>query len=89
MYKGTTKSGFEYEVDEGVFDDMELIDALADVNSGRDGLQISTVIRKVFDDEQRKNLYDHVRDDKGRVPTEPIMDIITEIINAGADGKNS
>jgi len=88
MYKGTTKSGFEYEVDEGVFDDMELIDALADVNSGRDGLQISVAVRKVFDPDQLKRLYDHVRNEKGRVPTEPIMDIILEIVEAGA-GKNS
>ena len=88
MYKGTTKSGFEYEVDEGVFDDMELIDALADVNSGRDGLQMTVAVRKIFDPDQLKRLYDHVRNEKGRVPTEPIMDIITEIVEAGA-GKNS
>lgn len=87
--KGTTKSGFEYDVPEDVFDDMELIDALADVNSGRDGLQISVVVRKVFDEEQRKRLYDHVRDESGRVPTGSIMDVITEIANESTDGKNS
>lgn len=87
--KGTTKSGFEYSVPEGVFDDMELIDALADVNSGRDGLQISVVVRKIFDDEQRKRLYDHVRNEQGRVPTGDILDLITEIAEADTDGKNS
>lgn len=87
--KGTTKSGFEYSVPENVFDDMELIDALADVNSGRDGLQISVVVRKVFDEEQRKRLYDHVRDESGRVPTGSIMDVITEIASESTDGKNS
>ena len=89
MLKGTTKSGFDYEVDESAFDDMEFIDALADVNSGRDGMQISTAIRKVFDEEQRKRLYDHVRDEKGRVPTLPTVQILTEIIEASVDGKNS
>ena len=87
--KGTTKSGFEYDVPENVFDDMELIDALADVNSGRDGLQISVVVRKVFDEEQRKRLYDHVRDESGRVPTGSIMDVITEIASESTDEKNS
>lgn len=89
MLKGTTKSGFEYEVDKDAFDDMELIDALADVNSGRNILQLSTALQKIFDPDQLKRLYAHVKNDKGRVPTEPVMDIITEIISADADEKNS
>ena len=87
--KGTTKSGFEYDVPEDVFDDMELIDALADVTSGRNVLPLSVIVRKVFDEEQRKRLYDHVRDESGRVPTESIMDVILEIASESTDGKNS
>ena len=87
--KGTTKSGFEYDVPEDVFDDMELIDALADVTSGSNVLPLSVIVRKVFDEEQRKRLYDHVRDESGRVPTESIMDVILEIASESTDGKNS
>lgn len=89
MMKGKTSTGFEYEVDEDVFDDMELIDALADVTSGRDSLQISAAVLKIFGTEQRKKLYDHLRNEHGRVPTEKIMDAITEIVESSEESKKS
>ncbi len=87
MKKGKTQSGFKFEIDENVLDDMELIDAMA-AAQGEDPTQISTVVRKLFGDEQRKRLYDHVRED-GRVPVSKVADIITEVIESlGDDGKN-
>lgn len=88
MKKGKTESGFKYEIDEQVLDDMELIDAMA-ASQGEDPTQISTVVVKIFGAEQRKRLYDHVRTDDGRVPINEVANIITEIINSlGDDGKN-
>lgn len=88
MKKGKTESGFKYEIDEKVLDDMELIDAMA-ASQGEDPTQISTVVVKIFGAEQRKKLYDHVRDKNGRVPIGEVANIITEIINSlGEDGKN-
>lgn len=87
MKKGKTQSGFKYEIDENVLDDMELIDAMA-LAQGEDPTQISVVVLKLFGKEQRKRLYDHVRDN-GRVPVNKIADIITEILESlGDDGKN-
>lgn len=87
MKKGKTQSGFKYEIDESVLDDMELIDAMA-LAQGEDPTQISVVVLKLFGKEQRKRLYDHVRDN-GRVPVNKIADIITEILESlGDDGKN-
>lgn len=88
MKKGKTESGFKYEIDEKVLDDMELIDAMA-ASQGDDPTQISTVVVKIFGADQRKKLYDHVRTEDGRVPIGKVADIITEIINSlGDDGKN-
>lgn len=87
MKKGKTQCGFKYEIDEKLLDDMELIDALA-LAQGEDPTQLSVVVLKIFGAEQRKRLYDHVRED-GRVPVEKIANIISEVINSlGDDGKN-
>lgn len=88
MKKGTTTNGFKYEIDEKVLDDMELIDAMA-ASQGDDPTQISTVVVKIFGEDQRKKLYDHVRTEDGRVPVTEVANIITEIIESiGDDGKN-
>lgn len=88
MKKGKTESGFKYEIDEKVLDDMELIDAMA-ASQGEDPTQISTVVVKIFGADQRKKLYDHIRTEDGRVPVTEVANIITEIINSlGEDGKN-
>ena len=47
MIKGTTKSGFKYEVDESAADNMELIDALAEA-AGDDMLAISNVCKMLL-----------------------------------------
>ena len=88
MKKGKTENGFNYEIDEKVLDDMELIDAMA-ASQGDDPTQISTVVLKIFGPDQRTKLYDHVRTEDGRVPITEVANIITEIINSiGEDGKN-
>ena len=88
MKKGKTESGFKWEVDENVFDDMELIDAMA-AAMGEDPTQISTVVSKIFGADQKKRLYDHVRSENGRVSIQPVADIITEImVSIGNEGKN-
>lgn len=88
MKKGKTESGFKYEIDEKVLDDMELIDAMA-ASQGEDPTQISVVVIKIFGKEQRDRLYDHLRTEDGRVPVTDVANTITEIIESiGDDGKN-
>ncbi len=86
--KGKTNSGFEYEIDANVFDDMELIDALAETMDFNP-LSYSVVCSKIFGAEQKKRLYNHLRKD-GRIPLEAISAEITDVFNAlGEAGKNS
>lgn len=89
MKKGKTKSGFEFEVDENVLNDMRLVDAVAEIADGSNPLAISFVIKKILGD-SRDALYKHVSEEDGRVPVERINDEITDIINSlGNAGKNS
>lgn len=85
---GTTKSGFAYEIRDSVFENMELIDALADAG-GENPLAISTVCKLVFGDAQRKRLYDHLRLGDGTVPFGKVSEVLAEVFAAkGNAGKN-
>lgn len=85
--KGTTRSGFSFEVDSAIMDDMELVDALADAN-GKRPLAISEVVSKVFGD-QKAALYDHLRTEDGRVPMTDVSAEVSDVLAAlGDDGKN-
>lgn len=89
QFSGTTKSGFAYHLNRQALDNMELIDALADSADGNT-LAVSRVCRLLLGSEQRKALYDHVRTEDGRVPTEEISAEIIEMFGAlGAAGKNA
>ncbi len=88
VYKIVTKSGFAADIDKECLDDMELVDALADLYND-DGLAVSRVASKLFTPEQKKGLYERLRNDKGRVPVKAFADEITEIFNKlGKMGKN-
>lgn len=88
MREGKTTSGFEYTFDDNRLNDMELLDSLADVVDGVDGLALSRAVRKIIPDaEERKRLYDHVRTEDGRVPADILASEIMEIIEGSAEGK--
>lgn len=85
---GITKSGFAFDVPDSVYNNMELIDALAEAG-GENPLAISNVCLLVFGKEQRKQLYDHLRREDGTVPFEDVSAAIADVFAAkGTDGKN-
>lgn len=86
MKKGETTNGFKFSVEDNVLDDMELVDAMAEAEDG-EPKAVSLVVEKILGKEQRKKLYDHVREKDGRVPTEPVMKAIGEIIDSFNEGK--
>ena len=88
MVKGTTKSGFRFEVDPNAMNDMELVDVLAD-DTMDEAFRMSHVLKKLLPGNQRKALYDHVRKD-GRVPVDAVVAEVEGIFSAmGNTGKNS
>ncbi len=87
MITGTTKSGFAYNIAENAFDDMRMIDALADLTGDCDVRAMTRVVKLFLGEEQRDKLYEHVRREDGTVPPERVLSEITEIIQERA--KNS
>lgn len=78
------ENGFECTINTDVLDDMEFVDLLADTED--DPLKIGRVALMLLGKEQKKNLYDHLRTEDGRVPVTSMNDAIEKIFNALGDG---
>lgn len=83
---GETESGFVFNIEVERLDNMELIDALAELED--DPLQISTVIRLLLGKEDKKRLYDHVRTDEDIVPSGLVEKELGEIFTLSQELKN-
>lgn len=83
------KKGCKYEIDDEAMDNMELIEAIAETkNDSAAGL--SKVLTIILGKEQKKKLYDDLRNEKGRVPVTDVSEAIIKIMNSFGDkGKNS
>lgn len=86
MIQGKLKSGFEYQVDKDVLNDMELLDLIVEVDTNP--LAISKVIKKLLGEDQRRKLYDHLRTEKGNVPVLAVSEAVAEIFKSSKQGKN-
>ena len=85
---GKLENGFEYEIDDAVLDDMEMVDALSEAQS-TNPLALSTVVEKLLGSEQKKALYDSVRNKDGRAPIEDVTQAVVDIFEGiGDEGKN-
>lgn len=82
----TTRSGVPIELNPDVLNDMELVDALADMQSG-DPLGMSAVAKMVFGD-KLKAVYDSIRSEDGRVHVDVFTAELIAFFNAiGDNGK--
>lgn len=88
MIKGKTKSGFEFEIEEEVLDDYELLELLTETDKGNQ-VAIFKAIDHILIPDQKKRLKEHVRNEKGRVPASAMIAEITDIISSCNQGKNS
>lgn len=83
-----TKSGFEFELDPAAMDNMELVEALADMEDNPAAMP--RVLTLFLGMDQKKKLYEHVRDDSGRVSVTRVAAELTEIFQlASAETKKS
>jgi hypothetical protein len=85
--RGTTATGFEFEVSDQINNDMELLEALESMQDG-DALALAKVARKILG-KQKDALYDHLRTEDGRVPIEAVTQEIKDIFGAFKDGPKS
>ncbi len=88
MIKGKTSSGFEFEISEDVANDYELVENLGELEDNP--LILGKVVNQILGKEQTARLKDHVRNEKGIVPTDRMTQEIIEIFqNSGEEIKNS
>lgn len=81
-----TASGFECEIDSTSLADMELLDAILEVESAEGNNKLiyyNKIMKKLLPEETKQRLYDHIRTDSGRVPPEAfekeLLDIFAEL----------
>lgn len=79
---------FEVTIAENALDNMELIDALVELDGGNP-LAVSSTCALLFGKEQRQRLYNHLRAEDGRVPVAAVMKALTDTLTGfGQTGKN-
>lgn len=86
VVKGTTKSGFEFEVDTDCFD-MRLIKAMRKMTSNV--IYYDEVFERILGEEQQDRLYDHLEKLYGKASTEKADDEMADIFEQLNAGKNS
>ncbi len=86
MIKGKIASGFEYEIEDHKLNNMELLDAIVDMEDNP--LGITKVVNLLLGAEQKKALYDHLREQKGNVPIDAVSNAVVEIFTSSQQGKN-
>lgn len=88
MIEGKTKSGFEFEIEEEVFDDYELLETLVEADNG-DNMAIFKAIGLILSKDQKDRLKEHVRNEKGKVPASAMVAELMDIMEVSDSGKNS
>lgn len=93
MIRGTTSTGFNFEVNEGIRTDWRFVRALSDIESGDDTKVLvgtTTLVELLVGVDGEKRLCDHIKTDDGLIPLKALMTEIAEIIKAlRGDVKNS
>ena len=84
-YKGVTKTGFDFCIDEDAID-MELLDDLAEATENE--ALIGRIIMRMLGKEQKKRFYDFIRNEKGKVPIDKASEGLVDFFEAIKAGKN-
>ena len=80
---GKTGTGFEYSIDNDCLKDAEFLELYAEVSKGGEGgMRIFELLNNIFGNEQKKKLYDHCRNESGRVPIDALTAEITDVFTA-------
>lgn len=89
MVEGTTKSGFVFAVDPDVFGDAEFLEDFVELRDGTDGLRFFRILDRMLGKDQKKRLYDHVRNDGGKVTVNALAPEFSDIIVALSENAQS
>ena len=90
--KGTTKSGFKFNIDERIIEDWRLIDAIAMAESDDPGEQVrgTKAVTDLLLGKDKASLIKFIQDkNDGFVPATEMTNVIAEIITTVRELKNS
>lgn len=87
MITAKTNDGFEIELDENFLDDAEMIEAMTRL--GEDPSAFFVLRDRMLTPENKKRLYDHLRNEKGIVPMSALDKALNELLTSFKAGKNS
>lgn len=73
-----TKSGFKYEISKERLNNYELLEYISEVDTNP--LIIPKLLEALLGKKQKQKLIEHLRDKKGLVPTEKLVEEIKEIL---------
>ena len=86
MITAKTESGFSIELEDDALEDQELFDAISGMQDGN-VFSMSHLTERLLGTEGRKKLYDHLRNDKGRVPPQAVAQALNELLTSFSAGK--
>ena len=86
MIRGKLESGFEFTLNDNIFDDFELVELFAKV--AKNPIWIGDLAERMLGIEQKKALVEHLRDENGKVRTSSMMQALKEIEDAIPAAKN-
>lgn len=84
MVAGKTSSGFVFEIPEENLDNYDLLEVLAEIDSGNTGL-MPKMIEMLLGKEQKDALKEHIRKQDGRVSSAKMFAVVDEIFNITKD----
>ena len=86
MIRGKLSGGFEFHLDENIFDDFELVELYAKV--AKNPIWIGDLAERLLGAEQKKALVEHLRKEDGKVHTTDMFNALKEIEDAIPAAKN-
>ena len=94
MFKGKTDSGFEFEIPEERFNDMQVMDLLRDMQEAEDAenggaeviFAVSGLASLLLGKKGKRKLYDHLRTDAGNVPVDDVIKEVMSIFEVAKQG---
>ena len=85
MLKGKTSIGFEYEIDQDVLDDYDLVEAIGELDTNP--LAIAKIVDLLLGKEQKEALKELIRKEHGKVSVTVLTSQITEIFQSHGEVK--
>lgn len=86
--KAKLNDGYQTEIIEENIGDWEFLEILSDIDEGEEGLIVKAA-RMMLGKEGVKDLKEHLRNERGKVPTASMVEALRELMESASELKNS